>query len=126
MLFHKLLVYTERQFHTVTEFQNGGKRTHMPKLLYIYDFSFKFDKTKCRKNLLLYIMLATEHLRTVIMRIGDKSNIESKITKMRCPNPKYALKVLFQKTLHAVRIPLNLYIFFYFTPYKTLQWKKNE
>lgn len=77
-------------------------------------------------NLLLYIMLATEHLRTVIMRIGDKSNIESKITKMRCPNPKYALKVLFQKTLHAVRIPLNLYIFFYFTPYKTLQWKKNE
>lgn len=31
------------------------------------------------------------------MRIGDKSNIESKITKMRCPNPKYALKVLFQK-----------------------------
>lgn len=75
-------------------------------------------------NLLLYIMLATEHLRTVIMRIGDKSNIESKITKS--PNPKYALKVLFQKTLHAVRIPLNLYIFFYFTPYKTLQWKKNE
>lgn len=45
-----MLVYTERQFHTVTEFQNGGKRTHMPKLLYIYDFSFKFVKTKCRKT----------------------------------------------------------------------------